>query len=86
MGRLSVSPSCDHPIYSLPSVGCMLLLCLQGTRTLTTGGQNLGKHLVHSHHMLGLDPEEHYHHPRNLSKCRFLFPKLALRVITQEVT
>lgn len=51
---------------------------------VTTGGQNLYKHVVHNSQILVLDPEERYSHPRSLSKCRFLFPGLTSQDKAQE--
>ena len=78
MGSLSVSVLF---IYTF-----LLALCCcsshKGGR-VTAGGQNLHKHLAHSSQILVPDPEEHYCHPRSLSKCRFLFPRLTLCVIQE---
>ena len=67
-------------IYTFPLALCCCSSHEEGG-IVTTGVQILYKHIANSYQILVLDPEEHYCHPRSLSKCRFLFPRLTLCVI-----
>lgn len=76
-----------HPALTIyfvyPPLGCTRSFCRE-PGPLTAGGKNLAKHMSTLPKCPSTAPEEHYHHPRGLSECRLLLPRLSL-CVTQEL-